>query len=374
MIRKITISAFFICAFMFPFSAISEKVKIFFDKNWEICKSENATYYRICDWDINLNYYNGKFNDFQLDKTMVAQGFYENRKKNGSFIFYHDNGAKKLEAVFNDDEPNGTWVWYFQNEQVHFKINFTKMEFDVTEIYNTSGKPILGDDYLFTYASLNYFGDNSIYIEGKLINGLKEGKWKVFMSNKNVGYDLFKKGDYVKSKYNINVPSAVNAKVINSFLFIPNSIIECEKMNLNDGITEDDYSFLNFLFPWEPIDKANGIVNGSMIFEPDQKPMYFHGIKNLYHDVGRNTRLGREAMKYCKNWGYVYYELILDEEGNVIEKNILKSPDKLLSKVQLSALEGIGKFKPAYHDGKPIKSRILLRQKYTKPTVKKSSY
>ena len=248
------------------------------------------------------------------------------------------------------------------------------MEFDVTEIYNTNGKPILGDDYLFTYASLNYFGDNSIYIEGKLINGLKEGKWKVFMSNKNVGYDLFKKGDYVKSKYNINVPSAVNAKVINSFLFIPNSIIECEKMNLNDGITEDDYSFLNFLFPWEPIDKANGIVNGSMIFEPDQKPMYFHGIKNLYHDVGRNTRLGREAMKYCKNWGYVYYELILDEEGNVIEKNILKSPDKLLSKVQLSALEGIGKFKPAYHDGKPIKSRILLRQKYTKPTVKKSSY
>jgi len=97
--------------------------------------------------------------------------------------------------------------------------------------------------------------------------------------------------------------------------------------------------------------------------------MYFKGINGLYDDIARSTFLPMDVRYKCQNWGLVYFELILDENGIITEKNILKTPDKMLNKVVFASLKYLGEFKPAYHNGKPVKSRILLRSQFNKPIV-----
>lgn len=368
---KLTTSVFLIFLVSTPIIAKSEKIKIFFDKDWMICKPENAAFYRIGNWNDNLDFYDREFADFHMNNSLVTRGNYENKNKSGLFTFYDENGAKKLVAIFTDDKPSGIWNWYFPNEQIHFKIEFEDDEFNIIELNSFNGNSILENETVFTHASLNYFENYSLLIEGKLVNGQKDGKWKTFLNRKNLGYDLYKDGKFIKSRYNVEVPSKAKPKVVNNFLFIPKSITEIEKLNLRISVTDSDYHFLSFMFPWEEIEVAAGLAQDSNVFVPDQKPMYLYGMKGLVNDISMNMILGMEVIKHCKNWGIVYYELILDENGKIVEKNILKTPDEMLSKIQLESLKYIEDFKPAYHEGSPVKSRILMRQKYTKPTIKK---
>lgn len=365
--RKLAITFYLMYLVSTPLFAENEKIKVFFDKDWTICKPENAMFYRIGNWNDNLKFYDGEFTDFQLNNSIVAHGNYKNKYKNGLFIFYDENGAKKLEATFTDDKPSGIWNWYFPNEQINYKLEFQDDEFKIVALNNFNGKSILEKETIFTYASLNYFENYSLLIEGKLINGEKDGKWKSFLNRKSLGYDLYKDGEFIKSKYNVEIPSTAKPKVVNNYLFVPKSIIEIEKLKFSIEVTESDYHFLSFLFPWEAIIGAKAITGDMNVFEPDIRPMYFNGLNGLNHDIARGTRYGIDVIKYCKNWGYIYYELILDESGDVVEKNILKSPDKMLNSVLLRSLEGIGEFKPAIHNSKAVKSKVLLRAHYKKP-------
>ena len=98
--------------------------------------------------------------------------------------------------------------------------------------------------------------------------------------------------------------------------------------------------------------------------------MYVGGMGAIYHTIGQNIYLTSEAVHSDKNWGWVYYDITIDENGSVIDKKITRSPDSLLNDIALSSLNYLGQFKPAFHNGHPIKSKISSRIQFMKPTIR----
>ncbi len=70
----------------------SKKVKVYFNKYWQICLPENAVYYRQAFWASHLNFFGGDFTDYYMNGTIYAKGRIENTTLNGAYICYYQNG------------------------------------------------------------------------------------------------------------------------------------------------------------------------------------------------------------------------------------------------------------------------------------------
>lgn len=343
-------------------------IKVFFDNDWIVCKPSDAAYYRISQWDSETKSYEGKFTDYSIDNTVIAEGNYSRGEKSGVFTFNYENGSKKITAYFKDNKPDGLWIWYYPDKSVHFKIDFNQEEFNFVELYNKNGKSLL-EKYKFSYKFRNDKLNTKLKIEGNLKGGRKEGKWKIINNKESLGFDLYEKGNLLKTKFHNPSILVVSERLIRNSLFTPYSIYACENPVLSDNVSDIDYPFLSHLSPWLPIKYANGLIGDSTVFILDQKPRYLHGQEGIDRTIGKNIHLTKNVNDNCKSWGTVYYELTIDEEGFVIGKKIIKSPDDLLNDVALKALEHLGPFKPAYLNQKPIKSKFISKIKFTKPFI-----
>lgn len=345
------------------------KFKIYFDKNWLVCKPEKAVYYRTGVWDTENKIYVGEFSDCLINNAGICHGNYENGQKNGIFNFYYESGTLKTSGKFKNDQPDSEWTWYYPNNNVQFKMNFTQDDFEIVALNDSSGNSILENSTEFIFSFQNDTTNTMMDIRGSLKNKKKDGNWSIVQNGNTIATDIYRGDRYVKSN-TFNVASQVtNKKIINKFLFVPYSIYACEELNLNKNISETEYPFLIYRFPWAPIDLAVGLIGDSVIIQIDNKPMYIGGWEALNKAIAQNVNLPTEAFESKMNWGYVYYQIVIDENGDVIEKKIIKSPDILLNNVLISALNHLERFKPAYYKGHPIKSQISSRVSFAKPSV-----
>lgn len=356
---------------LFAYQVKGEKthVIIYFDKNWVVCKPEDASYYRKCDWDNELNYYDGEFTDYLINDTKISQGSYTKGKKEGDFNFFFESGNNKITGYFKDNKPDSLWCWYYPGNKLSYKIKFSSDQFEIKEVVDTSGNTLLNETYRFTFDFQNDSLNPDMKIVGKIENSKKEGKWKVMSKNKMLGFDLYKGGKYLKTNFICAIPSNSYGKIINNDLFIPYSLFACEKLDLKNNITDEDYPFLSYRFPWEPIELAYGIIGDSTLYQIDTKPMYIGGIKGLNRAIANNAHLTIDIIENCEHWGYVYYEMIIDKNGRIQDTRIIKTPDIRFTKIILKSFENLKSFKPAYHMSMPIKSKFTSRVKFMKPTV-----
>jgi antitoxin component YwqK of YwqJK toxin-antitoxin module len=72
-------------------------------------------------------YFDGLFKDFMAVGrvfTMTAQGNYVEGRKEGRFIFYHQNGRPMTEGQFKEDEPVGQWNYYSADGTLLMTLTF----------------------------------------------------------------------------------------------------------------------------------------------------------------------------------------------------------------------------------------------------------
>ena len=344
------------------------QVKIFFDKNWSICKSDKASYYRLCGWNTIDQFFEDVFSDYLLNGTKIVQGKYEKGKKKGEFIFYNETGSEKIRGAFKNDNPDSLWTWYYPNNKINYKISFNQDEFDFLEINDVDGNSVLSEKYFFKFKFQNDNSNSNFQITGIIENKLKEGKWKIINNTKEVGFDLYENGKCVKtvSENSFNI---IPSRVINNALFVPFSIYASEKLEIDYDVSDTDYPFSSRLSPWKPIESAFGIIGDSVLVVFDNKPKYLGGIDGLNKTIFNSVKLSREYLENCRQFGFAYFEIIIDENGEVINKIIIKSPDNIITKIALNSLSHIGRFKPAYQNGKPIKSKLTSRIKFERPRI-----
>ena len=342
------------------------QVEIFFDKNWNICKSEKAFYFRLCGWNTTDQFFEGEFSDYLLNGTKIVQGKYEQGKKNGEFIFYYESGSEKIKGTFKDDRPDSLWSWYYPNNKNELKIFFNQDEFDIIDVNDDEGNSVLNEMYNFSYKFQNDDSNSNFSIMGTIDNKLKEGKWKIMNNMDELGFDLYKNGQHIKTVYGNNTTGSV-VRVINNNLFVPYSIYACEKLEFDEYVSDTDYPIFSSRFSqWKPIETALGIIGDSVLFQIDVKPRYVGGIDGIHRTLRENLKLTLEYDN-CKQFGYAYFELEIDENGDIIKKTILRSPDEIITEIALTSLNYIGRFKPAINEGKTIKSKFTSRMKFEEP-------
>ncbi|MCK4872700.1 MAG: hypothetical protein KAS72_08250 [Phycisphaerales bacterium] len=73
----------------------------------------------IKTWELELrNYQRAKLSWWYPNGQLLTVQTFDNGKRHGSFVSYHDNGQKKLEGAYDHDARIGTWTRYGRDGSV----------------------------------------------------------------------------------------------------------------------------------------------------------------------------------------------------------------------------------------------------------------
>jgi TonB family protein len=169
--------------FLISFNTKAGSDTIYFDSNWEQTTRENARYYRLIDFDTT-----GKpifhVKDFYISGNLQMEGKYRSiypDYKTGEFIYWYENGRKKLVCNYVNNVLSGRYVEWYDNG-------------------NLKSERFLKDGIIEGVEKLwSPEGTLKKVVEYK--NGLKHGKFMTFYDNgRPVRKDIFKNDILVKGK------------------------------------------------------------------------------------------------------------------------------------------------------------------------------
>lgn len=117
---------------------------IFYNKAWQVCSKDNASYIRIIkpimnQFAVNDYYYpsmkiqmKGIYSDINHDKEL----------ENGTFQYFSDSGYKTSEGDFYEGKKEGKWNYFFENGSVWYTktFNYDKQDGECITFYPNGSK------------------------------------------------------------------------------------------------------------------------------------------------------------------------------------------------------------------------------------------
>ncbi len=134
----------------------------------------------------------GEWEEFYISGKLRAKGNYSSNVKTGEWIYYHENGLLEQKGEYNiEGKPVGTWIWYYDNGALwreEFLINGLRdglvTEYDPIGIIISEGEYYEGlEEGKWRYNIENH------KIEGTYSNGRRNGIWKHFYPNGQLGFE-----------------------------------------------------------------------------------------------------------------------------------------------------------------------------------------
>jgi protein TonB len=115
------------------------KIIAYFDEHWRKVKDSNeAKYYRTAE-KVNGKYLvKDYYNSGQLQMEMVCDEVEPKLKWDGPAVLYYQNGEKKEEGLFKDEERYGLHRYWYDNGKMH-KVVFHKGK--NTDVYHNFWSP-----------------------------------------------------------------------------------------------------------------------------------------------------------------------------------------------------------------------------------------
>lgn len=362
-------------------------VKLYYNDNWELTDSLHSKYYRIAGIDENDMDFIGEFKDYNNDNQLLMKGFYSDNKKNGAFESYYPNGKIKSKGHYTYNNRNKQWEYYYDNGQSKYIVTFRagdelldfNYNFSVSEAFDKEGNKFIENGtgiFKYQYSENGYIhyyeGDISnmkseevldlITIEGKFINGKKEGKWslrydkqKFFNKDEFFEADSFKYGiiryqDYGGSVRNEKYSSEKIEKLPDEFDII---LKRTESKQLDERVFDDKIMY-------NDIDVILTKLTGKVFKIKNRNAGYSEGDYELQELLARNLRYPEDA-RNNRIEGTVYFTLLISSKGEVIDITKMNSID---NSIDAEALRIISEIKsgwlPALEDGKEVASKILI--------------
>lgn len=146
---------------MFPFFMTGAEVgdTIFLNKFNKVVTKDSAEYYRIA-LETDSGY---SVHDYYMNDVLEMSGNYslsDHSKKNGTFIYYHDNKQVSYTGLFINNKESGKHTRFFNDGRVF------------TDAYYIDGKK---DGVFLKYRTDGKLRRKENYINGKLIDGFCYG-------------------------------------------------------------------------------------------------------------------------------------------------------------------------------------------------------
>ena len=144
-------------------------------------------------WSITLDdlveregLYYKQFTDvpFTGEVTGEEQGSFKSGKKDGSWLWYWDNGQLRSKVNYKDGKREGASVAYYDNGQLRAKGNFKDGKRDgVGVIYRGNGHLEAKFNYengKLEVAFVRYWENGQLRAKGNFKNGKKDGVWAIY--------------------------------------------------------------------------------------------------------------------------------------------------------------------------------------------------
>ena len=280
---------------------------IYLDSTWTETTGEDYKYIRIVkDYYVPKKSYLIK--DYYKSKSIQMIGTSLDKdiiKEDGQFIYYYENGEKKLLVTYSKGKRSGKAFNWYENGNLNSELEYFEDQ-DGKEYHKINNYWNLEKEQKVTDGNGDYENRNEIYEEhGKIKNGFHDGTWE---------------GKYFK----------------NNFTFIENY----ENGKLISGVSTDDQN----------IKHNYTIVNES--------PEPYKGIKSFYNYIGRSFQIPIEDRN--KTFGKIYLTFIVDKDGNLVEPKIIKGLTDGINKNAISVIMRAKKWKPGVLRGIPVRTQYSL--------------
>lgn len=281
------------------------QVTTYYNSNWKPADPTLASFYCVLTrtdtlWKSNCFYVNG--NKLQSEGWYLDTNF---KRRVGKFTWYDSSGQIIQTGNYLNEKPDGIWLsWYntgvFKDSSIYKKgaLVYSRSYTDSSKLFST----VDTDNNGKTIRRI-FLNDGRLEQEGSLVNGLKEGIWKVYVPD----LDLIQEVEFLRD------------------------------------------SVISVTCHYSTAKKSK-----DCIYERDAE---FRGGTRAWTEY-LTKKLTKYASKHYDGMrsGKVVVRFIVDVDGTVINPKVVFSTDRLLNEIAISFIQESPKWKPAVRFNRNVKA------------------
>lgn len=177
----------------------NDSIKIYFNCTGTVVDKKCALYYRLGKMDTTIINVAGDFYDYYLNGKVAFKGTMLNNNLEGVAHYYYFNGNVKETGTYKNNFRHGKWTFYYPNGNIQHVYEYEYGQPTVLEAYSKNGKAtVVNGNGSFTTEFTPFKQCDKFEASGELINGKKNGKWKLIISRS--GYTISTE-NYVDGKF-----------------------------------------------------------------------------------------------------------------------------------------------------------------------------
>lgn len=301
--KRLVAALLLLCVF-----ATAQKSEQFFDYQWAPCASSEASYYSVIEKKDSLW---NRMDYFVHEKSLQMQGSYKDEATNieeGHFVYYHSNGVLESVGNFKNGKRDGLWVRYYNNRMMYDSVFYDKGTVAGTRLrWHRNGFPmdssVIREDG--SGVNVSWFDNGIPSAAGLYSAGFKmNGKWQFFHRNgKLSAVEIYDDGKLSSKTY----------------------------YNTDGSIKSDTTT-----------------IEKEAEFKGGQKAWQTYLMKNLYFPEQWQFSQDGKAV--------VMVEWAIDEEGKVVDEQVIGSFHPSFDKIALEVIRRSPKWIPAESHNRKVKT------------------
>ncbi len=324
-------------------------VTVYFNQDWRITKKESHRYYRKGSLDTNRTQFEGAFEDYDSTGRLLLGGTYAEGRKNGPCTTYHLDGSKASQGQYLNNVMHGRWEYYYPTGRLKQVLEFTGDDYRILSFSDSLGNPLVTGG---TGTWYDYFGEppQDVQVAGRVVNGLREGRWTVTGSTGVLLLEEeFKAGKFIKgTEHSRNGSTKYQNSALGKQLFAYPHLELAESLKVDKCFYGRDA--IDYALGKDPFKHVDPNVTA-----------FFPGGDALFQQfMAKNLRFPAEA-RHRHAGGTVEVECIVDETGRLSEFKIKQGVAPELNFEVIRVLKLSPPWLPArLPDGTPQKARVIV--------------
>lgn len=228
-----------------PYFDNTKKVKVYFNKLWQICIPEKATFYREAFWAKGANTFGGQFTDYYINGQIYASGTIDKAKLCGPYKSYYKNGKLKIKGEFISNIPSGKWTFYLGDGTPDFEVEFILDEFDLNILNRENPYFQLNSGTGKFKLTLDSWGEIDFVLSGEYLNDAREGQWAYIQNKEKIISERYKKGKFKTGYVATNIGNInISSSRIDASTFVPPQLTQVAGLYFHSVEAANYYSFI----------------------------------------------------------------------------------------------------------------------------------
>ena len=181
--------------------------------------------------------FNGYFEDYRIDNTLRARGFYRKGIKHGLFEFYYPNGKLNGKGRYENNEPVGIWEFFYENGLPERTLKIVNHEVLLMGYLDDDGRVRVenGHGKYLDYLP-RFFDYSNVRVYGRVVDGRPDGRWVADhpIENTPLFVERFENGKLVRTTNVSRKKMTNNVQSVLTFFFPNNYLASLEGFYFQD--------------------------------------------------------------------------------------------------------------------------------------------